>query len=65
MTDLSPLALKSFLASLVALMIKNLPAIQETQVLSMGWEDLLEKGMAAQSSILTWIIPWTEDPGGL
>ena len=65
MTDLSPLALKSFLASLVAQMIKNLPAIQETQVLSMGWEDLLEKGMAAQSSILTWIIPWTEDPGGL
>ena len=65
MTDLSPLALKSFLASLVAQMIKNLPAIQETQVLSVGWEDLLEKGMAAQSSILTWIIPWTEDPGGL
>ena len=65
MTDLYPLALKSFLASLVAQMIKNLPAIQETQVLSMGWEDLLEKGIAAQSSILTWIIPWTEDPGGL
>ena len=38
-------------------MVKNLPAMQETQVQSLGWEDLLEKGMAAQSSILAWRIP--------
>ena len=52
-------------ASLVAQMVKNLPAMQETQVLSLGWEDPLEKGMATQSSILAWTIPWTEEPGGL
>ena len=52
-------------ASLVAQMVKNLPAMQETQVLSLGWEDPLEKGMATQSSILAWRIPWTEEPGGL
>ena len=39
--------------------------MQETQVWSLGWEDLLEKGMAAHSSILAWRIPWTEEPGGL
>ena len=39
--------------------------MQETQVLSLGWEDLLEKGMATQASILAWRIPWTEKPGGL
>ena len=52
-------------ASLVAQMVKNLPAMQETQVLSLGWEDPLEKGMATHSSILAWRIPWTEEPGGL
>ena len=43
---------------------KNLPAVQETQVLSLGWEDPLEEGMAAYSSILAWRIPWTEEPCG-
>ena len=52
-------------ASLVAQMVKNLPAMQETQVLSLGWEDPLEKEMATHSSILAWRIPWTEKPGGL
>ena len=46
-------------------MIKNLLAIQETQVQSLGWEDLLEKEMATCSSILAWEIPWTEEAGGL
>ena len=46
-------------------MVKNLPAIQETWVPSLGWEDPLEKGMATHSSILAWRIPWTEEPGGL
>ena len=45
--------------------IKNLPAIQETRVWSLGWEDPLEKGTAAHSRILTWRIPWTEEPDGL
>ena len=53
-------------ASLVVQMVKNLPAIQETQVLSLGQEDdPLEKGMATHSSILAWRIPWTVEPGGL
>ena len=39
--------------------------MQETQVLSLDWEDPLEKGMAIHSSILAWTIPWTEEPGGL
>ena len=43
----------------------NLPAMQETQVQYLGWEDPLEKGMATHSSILAWRIPCTEDPGGL
>ena len=47
---------------LVAQTVKNLPAMQETQVRSLGWEDPLEKGMATHSSILAWRIPWT-DPG--
>ena len=56
----------SFLnASLVAQMVKKLPAIQETQVRSLGQEDPLEKGMATYSSILACRIPWTEEPGGL
>ena len=46
-------------------MVKNLPARQETQVPSLGWEDPLEKGMATHSSILAWKIPWKEEPGGL
>ena len=52
-------------ASLVAQMVKNLPAMQETQVLSLGREDPLEKGMATHSSILAWSIPWTEKSEGL
>ena len=51
--------------SLVAQMVKNLPAMQETRVRSLGQEDPLEKGMAAHSSILSWRIPWTEEPGRL
>ena len=46
-------------------MVKNLPAIQETQVHSLNWEDPLEKGMATHSSILAWRITWTEEPGRL
>ena len=46
-------------------MVKNLPAMQETQVRSLSWEDLLEKEMAIHSKILTWRIPWTEEPGVL
>ena len=52
-------------ASLVAQMVKNLPAIQEIQVQSLGQEDPLEKRMATYSSILAWRIPWTEEPHGL
>ena len=49
----------------VAQMVKNLPAMQETQVSSLGWEDPLEKGMAIHFTILAWKVPWTEEPGGL
>ena len=52
-------------ASLVAQMLKNSPAMQETWVQSLGWEDPLEKGLATHSSILAWRIPWTEKPGML
>ena len=52
-------------ASLVVQMVKTLPAIQETWVPSLGWEDPLEKRMPTHSSILAWRIPWTEEPGGL
>ena len=52
-------------ASLVAQLIKSLPAMQETWVWSLSWEDPLEKGMATHFSILAWRIPWTEKPGGL
>ena len=45
-------------------MVKNWPAMQETQVQSLGWEDPLEKEMAIHSSALAWEIPWTEDPRG-
>ena len=50
--------------SLVVKMVKNLSAMQETQVRSLGREDPLEEGMAIHSSILAWRIPWTEEPGG-
>ena len=46
-------------------MVKSLPAMQETSVQSLSWEDPLEKGMATHSSVLAWRIPWTEEPGGL
>ena len=52
-------------ASLVAQMVKKLPAMQETQFRFLSLEDPLEKEMATHSSILTWKIPWTEEPGGL
>ena len=52
-------------SSLVAQMVKNLPAMQETRVQSLGWEDLLEKEMVTHSGILAWRIPWTEEPDGL
>ena len=52
-------------ASLMAHMVKNLLAMQETQVQYLGQEDPLEKGRATHSSILAWRIPWTEEPGGL
>ena len=45
--------------------VKNLPAMQETQIRSLGQEDPLEKGMATHSSILAWRVPWTEEPGRL
>ena len=50
---------------MVAQTVMNLPAIQETQVRFLGWEDPLEKEIASHSSILPWRIPWTEEPGGL
>ena len=52
-------------ASLVAQMVKNLPAMQEIQDQSQGQEDPLEKGMATHSSVLAWRFPWTEEPGRL
>ena len=51
--------------SLEAQLVKNLPAMQETWIQFLGWEDPLEKEMATHSSILAWRIPRTEDPGGL
>ena len=49
----------------MAQMVKNPPAMQETWVQDLGWEDTLDKGLATHSSILAWRIPWTEEPGGL
>ena len=46
-------------------MVNNPPAMRETWVQSLGWEDPLDEGMATHSSILAWEIPWTEEPGGL
>ena len=53
------------LGFLVAQTVENLPAMQETWLRSLVWEDPLDKGMARHSSILAWRIPWTEEPGGL
>ena len=50
---------------LVAQMAKNLPAVRETRISSLGWESPLEKEMATYPSILAWRVPWTEEPGGL
>ena len=50
---------------LVAQTVKNLPAVQETLVRSLGWDDPLEKEIAIHSSILAWRIPWTREPGRL
>ena len=61
----SLLKLVSIESVLVAQTVKNLPAMQETQVRSLGQEDLPEKRMATHSSILVWRIPWTEELGGL
>ena len=55
----NPLPLRYSWASLVAQLVKNLPAMQETWARSLGWEDPLEKGKATHSSILAWRIPWT------
>ena len=52
-------------ASVMAQTVKSLPAMQETRGLFLGWEDPLEKGMATHSSIPSWRIPWTEEPGGM
>ena len=49
----------------MAQLVKNPPAMQETWVRSLGWEDPLEKEMATHSSILSWKVSWTEEPGGL
>ena len=67
LTSLSYLFLHSFnqRASLVAQTVKNLPAMQDTWIRPLSWEDPLEKGMATHSSILAWIIPWAEEPGRL
>ena len=53
------------MASLIAQLVKTLPAVQETRIRFLGWEDPLEKEMATNSSNLAWRIPWTEEPGRL
>ena len=53
----------TFWASLVAQVVKNLPAVQETWILSLALEDPLGKGVATHSTVLAWRIPWTEEPG--
>ena len=58
-------ALVVSMASVVAQLVKNLPALRETWVRPLGWEDPLDKGTATHSSIIpAWRIPWTEEPGG-
>ena len=64
-SDLYLAASKPRRASLVAQMVKSLPAVWETRVRFLCWEDPLEKEMATHSSILAWKIPWTEEPGRL
>ena len=67
-TDTSPVlirVLQAIRASLVAQLLKNPPALWETWIRSLGWEDSLEKGKVTHSSILAWRIPWIEEPGGL
>ena len=59
------MALHIIKISLMAQMVNNLPAMQETQIQSLGWEDPLEKGMAIHSIIIVWRIPWTEESGRL
>ena len=59
------MALHIIKISLMAQMVKNLSAMQQTQIQSLGWEDPLEKGMATHSIIIVWRIPWTEEPGRL
>ena len=58
-------ASSSVLSSLVVQIVKNLPAVEETRVQSLGQEDPLEKRMDTQSSVLAWRLPWTEEPGRL
>ena len=58
-------ALLLFFCFVYLVICKNLPAVKETQFLSPGWEDPLEKEMATHSSVLAWEIPWTKEPGGL
>ena len=64
-TDSMDMSLSKFHAFLVAQTVKNLHAMQETPVRSLGREDALEKGMAVYFSILAWRIPWTQEPGRL
>ena len=52
-------------SQIILKILKNLPAMRETWVWSVGWEDPLEEGMTTHSSVLAWRIPWTEEPGGL
>ena len=59
------MGLLSLGASHVVQLVKNPPAMQETSVRSLGWEDPLEREMTTHSSILAWKIPWKEEPGGL
>ena len=63
--SMSPSHLFTLWASLMSQTVKNLPAMQETWVPSLGQEDPLEKGMTTHSSILAWRIPWTKEPCGL
>ena len=64
-SDLYLVASKPRRASLAAQMVKSLPAVWDTQIQSLSWEDPLEKEMATHFSILAWRIPWTEEPGRL
>ena len=64
MTDLR-MHLEAYGTSMVAQVVKNLPAMQETWFRSLGREGSLEKGMATHSSVLAWKIPWMEEPGRL